>query len=219
MREYVLFDFDGTVTTRDTVRYLLLELLRCCPWRVFGVAPLMVRMALCRSAWDFQFLKNRCIGYLIKGFSLSRLEPALERFNRRVQPLVRNGLLGRMQAMAGKGQQVVLASASPGFVLRYFFAGEDWPVIGTEFELEDGRFTGRFGEPCYGEEKARAVGRFLAGEGEEQGAVAAAWSDCFSDMPFMALARERVWVCSPAQVDRSLALDPGGSFVDPQALR
>ena len=44
MNNFLLFDFDGTITRTDTTKYLVLELLKLRPFRIFGITNNILKM-------------------------------------------------------------------------------------------------------------------------------------------------------------------------------
>ena len=125
------FDFDGTLTTRDTllafIRYargdgrFVLGMLRYAPMTMTDFDALCQRFAV----------DNR-------------------------QLLRPKGVETMRQALAD-GARVIVVSASIDNWVRPFF-GEEVEVMGTQVEVSDGRLTGRFlTRNCYGAEKVRRI--------------------------------------------------------------
>jgi hypothetical protein len=75
-----LYDFDGTITSKDTSVLLLVALLKLRPWRFFGLIWFLFRMFVASDNVSKQGYKNKAIGYLIKGLSDMRLSVALKDF-------------------------------------------------------------------------------------------------------------------------------------------
>ncbi|MCF6158697.1 MAG: hypothetical protein E3K32_09030 [wastewater metagenome] len=207
--KYVALDFDGTITTRDTIRFLIRELIRLRPLQAPGVFSLLTRMVMSYSPDSIQELKNRCVGKLIKGLSEDQLVPALERFCNSVRPLFRLDLISYINKSLADGKKIIVASASPAFALRYLFSGQDLIIIATEFEVMGKIYTGNLsGDSCYGDAKAEAVLGYLRNEGEKDVIIESAWSDAISDLPFMNLAEKRYWYCSAGLIDKIKGMDP-----------
>ncbi|GFO69228.1 hypothetical protein GMLC_28070 [Geomonas limicola] len=208
----LIFDFDGTITSRDTTRFLVAELLRARPWKTPVVAAQLAPLIAGRSTDAIQSCKLRCIGEAIRGTTEQQLSSALDRFASRVRALFRPELIKTIEQHREAGGEVILASASPGFALRPLFAEYGLTVIATEFECRNGIFTGRtIGSSCFGEAKAEAVRNYLHSTGDRE--VAAAWSDSITDLPVMLLARDRVWYCSADHAQKMRQADPEGNFV------
>lgn len=197
------------------MRFLLRELIRLRPWRAPGAFLLVARMVMSSSPDRIQDLKNRCVGKLIQGLSEEQLAPALERFGFRVRPLFRPELVNYIDKCLADGKKVIVASASPAFVLRYLFNGQDLAVIATEFEIAGHIYTGKLsGSSCYGNAKAEAVRDFLKKEGGQDVMIEDAWSDALSDYPFMSLAEKRHWYCTPELRDIVKKKDPQAECIE-----
>lgn len=172
-----LFDFDGTLTTRDT----LLEFIRYAkgtgPFAAGFLlhAPLLVAMKL--HLYPNYKAKQRIFSYFFKGCLLSEFDDICQRFARdhRSKLLRPQGLATLRQALEAR-HRVLIVSASIDNWVRPFFsqiptAAATKPaadpteaesgaltVVGTQVESRDGRLTGRFLTPnCYGAEKVRRV--------------------------------------------------------------
>ena len=211
MARFALFDFDSTLTCKDTTRYLLIELLRLRPWKIVHLARLLAARAAGSSA-EFQLAKNRCVGACLKGLSQERVYVACERFRQRVRPLLRSGVLERARDCREAGMQVVVVTASPECAVTPLFEGEGFWCIGTRYALSSGRHDGMLdGPPCYGEHKLLALRCRGVNEDAE---IVEAWSDSISDLPMMRLAAKRFWVCGNADWRGIRRVDPGGVHLD-----
>ena len=207
MARFALFDFDSTLTCKDTTRHLLFELVKLRPWKVLHLIGLVVTR-VAGSAAQFQFAKNRCIGACVKGLSQERLAVACNRFHQRVRPLLRADILQRARDCHASGMQVVVVTASPEFAVTPLFEGEDFWCVGSRYSQTRGLHDGSLdGPPCYGEHKLPAL---RARHVDVTDDVVEAWSDSISDLPMMMLAAKRFWVCRSAEWPEILRVDPDG---------
>lgn len=198
-QDWVLMDFDGTITTRDTTRYLLVELLKRRPWRAHALIGL-VAARFSGDASKLQYQKNRCIGTLLAGMGEGELQLVVDAFHARVRPLFRASVVGELNGAIRNGCGVLIVTASPEFAVEGLFRAIGAACIGTRYETTSGRYTGELeGTPCYGDAKVPAVWGALP-RGAERPQVIAAWSDSLSDMPMMLLAERRYWVSSDPKV-------------------
>lgn len=213
MSRLVLFDFDGTLTSQDTAKYLVAALVRNRPWKVFRVFFFVIWAVLVRNSPDrIQALKNKCFSYLLAGMGDDSLKVALERFSGNVRPLLREGVMRRLIDATRDGAVVLIVTASPDFAIRYCLANFSVHVIGTQFRRSNGVFVGDVdGTPCYGEAK---VGKVLAWQSEQSSAlrVVEAWSDSLSDLAMMRMADKRFWVVSESVIDDVKSADQEGSI-------
>ena len=207
MGRFALFDFDSTLTSKDTTRYLLFELIRLRPWKSVHLFGLIAARA-CAPSSEFQFAKNRCIGACLKGLTQERIEIVCARFHNRVRRLLLPSVLERARECREAGVQVVVVTASPEFAIAPLFKCEGFLCVGTLYSRVGAVYDGALaGPPCYAEQKVSALlARCLSAESE----IVEAWSDSISDLPMMALAEKRFWVCEGRDWKRIKEIDPDG---------
>ena len=163
-RRVWIFDFDGTVTTADT----LLAFIRhsCGTARFLGVfamySPLLVLMKL--HLYPNYKAKERIFGRLFQGMTEAHFNALCNAFAADSRHLLRPKAVALIKECTARGEQVCIVSASIDNWVRPFFggiaAGAQPPltVIGTQPEVKDGLMTGRFlTRNCYGAEKVRRV--------------------------------------------------------------
>lgn len=166
MRKKVyLFDFDGTLTSADT----LLEFIRyACGRRRFFIgfalfSPLLVLMKL--HLYPNYRAKQRLFAWYFKGMSIDNFDLVCRCFAHHNQRLMRLKALDKLREIFHNNETLCVVSASIDNWVRPFFdniskaSRSDFRVIGTEVEVDtDGVLTGRFRTPnCYGAEKVRRV--------------------------------------------------------------
>ena len=186
MRKIVAFDFDGTLTTKDT----LLAFIRYAKgstgfWLGFlRYAPQLVLMKL--GIYPNWKAKQKVFAYFFKGMTLEAFDALCRRFAHDHLHLLRSqGIKTLMQAQ-DDGAEVVIVSASIDNWVQPFFT--DVTVIGTQIEVEDGVLTGRFlTNNCYGQEK---VNRLLAHFPNRQDYHLTAYGDSRGDQELLAFADE-----------------------------
>ena len=189
------FDFDGTLTRRDTLlpflarglgwpRFLL-ALLQCSPW-LAGYAVRLVRN---------DAAKARLLRATLSGRTLAELDGWTSRwlaedFAGQLQDWTMARLAWHRQA----GHCCVLVSASPDIYLRRVASqlGFDG-LICTEMEVQGARLTGRMHTPnCHGEQKVLRLQAWLSARfgGESAQAMRLyAYGDTLGDKPLLRLAR------------------------------
>ena len=156
MREICAFDFDGTLTTRDTllafIRYakgthvFLMGFLRH--------AHLLVLMKL--GLYPNWKAKQRVFSYFFRGMPLEVFDTLCRQFAADNRHLLRPEGVKTIRQDLADGAEVVIVSASIDNWVQPFFPSVT--VLGTQIEVIDGRLTGRFLTPnCYGQEKVRRI--------------------------------------------------------------
>jgi phosphatidylglycerophosphatase C len=188
-RPLVAFDFDGTLTYRDSfVAYLSwLE----GPWRFWfglpGLAPSGISWLHHR---DRGRLKEAFVTRYLQGASRIDVERAARSFAKaRSASLFRPDALRCWREWRARGARLIIVTASPEIIVAPFALGLDADLlIGTrlEFDASD-RVTGRLdGANCRGAEK---VSRLKAAFGDAV-RLQAAYGDTDGDVQMLALADE-----------------------------
>ena len=155
------FDFDGTLTTADT----LLEFIKFAKGKsrflmVFLMySPLLVLMKL--HLYPNWKAKQHIFAHLFEGMRIEKFDKLCHTFAEEHQYLLRPQGIQRVHEALEAGEQVLVVSASIDNWVRPFFlirGLEGVEVLGTQIEVVDGRLTGRFKtNNCYGAEKVRRI--------------------------------------------------------------
>lgn len=186
----VAFDFDGTLTIRDSFT----EFLR---WRAGpgGWALGLVKLAPAVAAYardrDRGRIKAASVREFLKGVDRATLETDAERFADRIwHRFMRPDALACWNDWRDRGAHRVIVTASPETTVAPFARrlGAE-ALLGTPLVFDgDDRVTGAFAGPnCRGEEKVR---RLRAAYGEDV-RLAAAYGDTSGDTEMLQIADER----------------------------
>ena len=159
------FDFDGTLTTSDT----LLEFIKYAKGRgrfliVFLMySPLLVLMKL--HLYPNWKAKQQIFAHLFAGMRIEKFDALCRSFAEESQHLLRPKGITLMHEALVAGAQVFIVSASIDNWVRPFFDIRNLKgvqVLGTQIEVEDGKLTGRFkSNNCYGKEKVHRIAEVL----------------------------------------------------------
>lgn len=161
-QKVVTFDFDGTLTTRDT---LLLFVRHACGQAAFVGAlvvftPLLALMKL--RLIDNGRTKERFFSHFFRGWTLDRFDSVCRDFAEKNRHLLRPDMMKTLQQAQADGARMFVVSASIENWVQPFFTTLPITVIGTQVEVRDGVLTGRFATPnCYGPEKVRRLSALL----------------------------------------------------------
>ena len=161
MRKIYAFDFDGTLTTKDT----LLEFIRFAKgsgqmFRVFLLfSPLLLLMKL--HLYPNWKAKQQLFSYFFKGTNIDDFNALCTRFAEQNKHLLRPAGIEKVrQAIEEEQATVLIISASIDNWVRPFFDEIDKKiqVLGTQIGTEGGRLTGQFTtKNCYGQEKVNRL--------------------------------------------------------------
>ena len=178
------FDFDGTLTTRDT----LLEFIRfACGTTRFLLgfllySPLLVLMKL--RLYSNGKAKQKVFAHFFKGMTISEFDALCQDFASTHRHLLRPEVVSQLEQALSDGAEVLVVSASIDNWVQPFFPKVK--VLGTQIEVIDGRLTGRFVTPnCYGQEKVR---RILALHPDRSAYHLTAYGDSRGDREMLAFA-------------------------------
>lgn len=192
MKKLYAFDFDGTLTTRDT----LLEFIRfACGTRrfLFGFllfAPLLVLMKL--GLYPNGKAKQKVFAHFFRGMAVNAFDTLCQDFAHTHRHLLRPDVVRLLEQALAEGAEVLIVSASIDNWVRPFFETKDRSreitILGTQIEIVDGCLTGRFLTPnCYGQEKVR---RILALHPDRSAYYLTAYGDSRGDREMLAFADE-----------------------------
>ena len=161
MRKIYAFDFDGTLTTKDT----LLEFIRFAKgsgqmFRGFLLfSPLLLLMKL--HLYPNWKAKQQVFSYFFKGMNIDDFNALCTHFAEQNKHLLRPAGIDKVrQAIEDEQATVLIISASVDNWVRTFFDEIDKKiqVLGTQIEIKGGRLTGRFTtKNCYGQEKVNRL--------------------------------------------------------------
>ncbi|HZZ88513.1 MAG TPA: HAD-IB family hydrolase [Caulobacteraceae bacterium] len=186
-RPLVAFDFDGTLTSRDSFTAFLEWLAGPAAWLtgLATLAPAAARYVLDR---DRGRLKAAAARRFFGGWTRAALEHKAEAFAAaRGRDLLRPDAVRAWRRWQGEGARLVIVTATPDVVVAPIARGLGADLlIGTQLAFDEaGRFTGAFeGENCRGPEKVR---RLRAAFGDDV-RLDAAYGDTDGDIEMLALA-------------------------------
>ena len=161
MRKIYAFDFDGTLTTKDT----LLEFIRFAKgsgqmFRGFLLfSPLLLLMKL--HLYPNWKAKQQVFSYFFKGMNIDDFNALCTHFAEQNKHLLRPAGIEKVrQAIEEEQATVLIISASIDNWVRPFFDEIDKKiqVLGTRIETKEGHLTGQFTtKNCYGQEKVNRL--------------------------------------------------------------
>lgn len=194
MKKIVTFDFDGTLTTKDT---LLVFIRYACGFWAFVVgflrySPLLVLMKL--GLYPNYKVKQKVFSYFFKGMKLEVFDTLCQRFAQDNHHLLRPQGIEAMNQAFSDGTEVMIVSASIDNWVKPFFENlsnqnnRSILILGTQIEVKDGLLTGRFlTKNCYGQEK---VNRIMALYPHRENYHLTAYGDSRGDKELLAFADE-----------------------------
>ena len=188
-KEIAFFDFDGTITRKDT----LLEFIRYTKGSFgyyFGFAinlPFLLAYKL--RIISNQSAKEKVLKFFFRGTKVEDFKKMCEDFGSRVIPgLVRSKALEEILRLKSQDVIVVVVSASPENWIIDWAKQLGVELIGSRLEISGDRITGKIlGKNCHGDEKVVRIKQVydLANYN-----VVAAYGDSEGDKAMLALAQQ-----------------------------
>ncbi len=154
-----LFDFDGTITTRemlpDFLHYAVPK------WRLRFWKPWMLPLVVAaRAGWMSGSTLRAILAWVaFRGMPEAAYEAKALAFARDVLPReLRPGMMARIAKHKADGDTVVVVSGAYDAYLKHWCAAHGLDLIASTLEVRDGRLTGRYaGAQNVLAEKARRV--------------------------------------------------------------
>jgi len=158
------FDFDETLTDRDTLLPFLHSVVGT---RQYCIK--MLRLSPTLAAYGLRVIPNwqakqAVLLHFLAGIPKEQLHQAAEHFaEHEIPKWLRHEAVERLRWHQSKGHRTILVSASLAIYLQPWaqqMGIQD--VLGTELEVQRGRFTGRIkGKNCHGPEKLARLQRLI----------------------------------------------------------
>ncbi|MCR4583163.1 MAG: haloacid dehalogenase-like hydrolase [Prevotella sp.] len=186
MKQVVAFDFDGTLTSRDT--FIALLRYAAGSWRLamglLRYAPQLLLMRL--HLFPNGRTKELVFSHFFRGMKIEDFDALCRQFAKEHHHLLRPAAITTLQRAIGEGADVLVISASIDNWVQPFLP--QVTVAGTRVEVKDGRLTGRFTtKNCYGAEK---VARLLEHYPQRSEYRLTAYGDSRGDKELLAYADE-----------------------------
>jgi phosphatidylglycerophosphatase C len=186
-KKIAFFDFDGTITTRDT----LLEIIKFQKGKfafLIGFllnAPWLIAYKL--KLFPNDDVKQKILTYFFSGTPELVFQQKCDLFAERKLPeLIRPGALTEIEGLRARDFDIVVVSASAGNWIRKWTTGLGVQLIATRLEVKEGLITGRIeGKNCHGEQKVVCIKEHLNLSEYEEIYV---YGDSAGDKPMLALA-------------------------------
>lgn len=182
-----LFDFDGTITFKDSLidftRYAVGDF----RWLLGMLYLSPVLLAMIIKILPNDRVKQRYMKHFFAKWTIEQFQSKADSYAKNGIPgIVRKGALERIEWHLNNGDKVVVVTASMENWLRKWCQKQGLDLIATEMESVNGNLTGRFaGKNCYGKEKVERIKQRLSLSSFEK---IYAYGDSSGDLPMLSLA-------------------------------
>jgi phosphatidylglycerophosphatase C len=186
-KKIAFFDFDGTITTKDT----LLELIKFQKGRRSFYIGFLIN-----SPWLIAYklkwipndrAKQKILSWFFAGLPLPAFQEKCDLFAEHELPLlIRPGAIAEISRLQNGGFEVVVVSASAANWISKWTNSHSLKLVATVLEVKNGLLTGRIqGKNCYGEQKVVCIRKQWDLTGYEE---IFAYGDTPGDKPMLSLA-------------------------------
>lgn len=188
MKKLYLFDFDGTLTDRDTM-FLYLRFFNPSKYSVQYIkhVPLFVLLKL--KLADAERVKKSFISSILKGQRKEFIEEQSQKFFDKYYPgIIRQNALDFIKSIDRKNTESYIVTASLDIWVKPFAEKFQMKLLATEAEFVNGIFTGNFStRNCNGIEKVNRIKAAVNGERFDK---KIAFGDTEGDKPMLNFADE-----------------------------
>jgi phosphatidylglycerophosphatase C len=187
VKRIAFFDFDGTITTRDTMFSLIRHKAGNGQFYRGFLINLPVFAALKLKLISAQAAKEKLLAHFFKGMNAVDFQTACDRFASAVLPsLIRAGALAEIDRLKADGFEIVVVSASAENWIKTWADSEGINAIATKLEILNDRLTGKVdGLNC---NKLEKVNRIKAVYDLSQFDEIYCYGDSSGDKPMLSLA-------------------------------
>ncbi|ROH97766.1 HAD family hydrolase [Chryseobacterium daecheongense] len=154
MKKLYCFDFDGTITYKDTM-FMYLRFYDSTKFRIQFIKHVPLFILLKLKLAETEKVKKSFIGSILKGQTQEKIEKKSKEFFEKNYPgIIRENALDFINNMDRSNIQSLLVTASLDIWAKPFADALQMRLVSTKAEFENGIFTGNFiGKNCNGKEK------------------------------------------------------------------
>lgn len=162
-RVLALFDFDGTITFKDSLKDFIIYAVGKYEFyfSLVYLSPILVLYKI--KIIPNHFAKRKLLSYHFKNWERDKLREVGKNYSRyRIEKIIRPAALRRLEWHKASGHEVVIVSASACLWLSEWCVINALELICTQLEYSDNKMTGRFStKNCYGEEKVSRIREYF----------------------------------------------------------
>lgn len=188
MRKLYCFDFDGTLTHKDTM-FLYLKFYDATKYRIQFVKHIPLFILLKLKLADAEKVKKSFIASILKGERKTEIEKKSELFFQEFYPeLFRENALEFIKNIDRENTECYIVSASLDIWVAPFAKEFQMKLLSTQAEFKNDKFTGNFiGKNCNGVEKVNRIKEAIDGKKFDK---IIAFGDTSGDREMLAWANE-----------------------------
>ena len=196
MSDYImilsLFDFDGTITTKDSMIDFIQYAVGMPPYyfNMLLLTPMLIAYKL--KLIPNYIAKEMLISHFFKGWSSVYFKNIAEKYSiEQIEKIIRPKAIEAITWHQEQGHKVVIVSASMECWLTKWCQKYSIDLIATRIEIENGKLTGKFAtKNCYGIEK---VSRIKERYNLSEYSIIYAYGDSSGDKEMMSIASKQYY--------------------------
>ena len=154
-----LFDFDGTITTKDS----LIDFIKYAVGNISYYVGFIKLMPIL-TAYGFKMIPNniakeKLLGHYFKGWKASHFKKVANKYSQtQIQKIIRPKAMEKINWHHRQNHDIVIVSASIECWLKAFCMENNITLISTKLEIQDNKLTGKFlTKNCHGIEKVNRL--------------------------------------------------------------
>lgn len=191
-RVLAVFDFDGTITTSDTLPIFILFISSKVKFFIGGflVLPYLILFKLKLIANNIA--KEKLFSIFFSGFDINEFDSVTKKFITKIDDLVNPDALDKIKWHQNQGHEVIILSASAENWIRPW-ANKNGieTVLATKLQVINGKITGNFlTKNCHGPEK---VSRLLEKYPNRSNYILFAYGDSNGDKELLSFADHKFY--------------------------
>ncbi|MEG0760095.1 HAD-superfamily subfamily IB hydrolase, TIGR01490 [Chryseobacterium piscicola] len=188
MKKLYCFDFDGTLTYKDTM-FMYLKFYDSAKFRVQFLKHIPLFVLLKLNLADTEKVKKSFISSILKGQKEIKIKEKSRLFFEANYPkIVRENALDFIKNINKTNTDSLMVTASLDIWVKPFADAFNMELVSTKAEFKDGVFTGNFiGKNCNGKEKLERIKKEISNEKYDK---IIAFGDTSGDRPMLNWANE-----------------------------
>lgn len=158
-RKIAAFDFDGTITTKDTLFDFIIFYWGK-PKLILGLLWLFPILLLFKLGFIPNYkAKQKLFSYFFKGVNVDEFNSVCLKYAGRVDEILRKETVNQLQWHKKEGHEVIIISASmENWISPWALSNNIKTVLATQIETHNDILTGCFSSKnCYGQEKVNRL--------------------------------------------------------------
>jgi len=159
----VLFDFDGTLTTKDSLNEFLKYSvgIKMYITKLIFFTPIFILYKLKLIKNDIA--KQKLLSYFFKNWDEKKFKDIAKDFSlNHLDTILREDIYQKLLEYKENGNRIIVVSASLQCWLKPWCDRNEIELLATKLEFENHKVTGKFAtKNCYGEEKVNRIKQYI----------------------------------------------------------